>query len=421
MRILIVGGGAREHALGLGLAGHELFFGPGNAGTASLGRNVDVRADDVPAVTRVAADLGVELVVAGPEAPLVAGLADALAARGIPCFGPTREAARLEGSKAYMKGVLGEAGVPTAAFRVFDDAAEARAYVRAAGRPLVVKADGLCAGKGVVVAKDEAEALEAIDRMMVRRELGEAGATVVIEETLGGEEASYHVVTDGERVVALAPAQDHKRVHDQDRGPNTGGMGAYAPAPIVDAAMEERVASRIIEPVLAVMRRRGAPFRGVLCAGLMLEDGEPRVLEFNLRFGDPETSVIVPLFDGDLAALLAGAARGDLSGARAGRRPGAALGVVMAAEGYPGRVTTGDVISGADGALPEDTCILHAGTGRDVEGRLVTTGGRVLVVRATAPTLVRARDAAYAAVAGVRFRGEHHRTDIGARALGPRA
>ena len=414
-RILIVGGGAREHALGLGLTGHRLFFAPGNAGTAALGDNLDARADDVAAITARAKDLAIDLVVVGPEAPLVAGLADALAGAGVRCFGPSREAAQLEGSKAWMKTLLGEAGVKTAGFRVFSDAAEAKAYVRAAGRPLVVKADGLCAGKGVVVAKDADEACEALDRMMVRGELGDAGRTVVIEETLLGEEASYHVVTDGERVVALAPAQDHKRVFDRDQGPNTGGMGAYAPAPIVDPAMEERVLSEIVAPVLAAMRARGVPFRGVLFAGLMIVAGEPWVLEFNVRFGDPETSVILPLLDGDLFAVLDGAARGDLSGARVGRRPGAALGVVMAAEGYPGKVTTGDRIAGVEGAAAVGAEVLHAGTARGPGGEVVTAGGRVLVVRATGTDLRAAHDAAYAGVGKVAWRGEHHRTDIGAR------
>lgn len=414
-RILIVGGGAREHALGLGLAGHQLLFAPGNAGTAGLGENLDVRADDVAAIAARAKERAVDLVVVGPEAPLVVGLADALATAGVRCFGPSREAARLEGSKAWMKTLLQEAGVKTAGFRAFTDAADAKAYVRAAGRPLVVKADGLCAGKGVVVAKDADEACEAIERMMVRGELGVAGRTVVVEETLLGEEASYHVITDGERLVALAPAQDHKRVFDHDRGPNTGGMGAYAPAPVVDPAMEDRVLREIVEPVLAAMRARGVPFRGVLFAGLMITSGEPWVLEFNVRFGDPETSVILPLLDGDLFAVLDGAARGDLSGAAVGRRPGAALGVVMAAEGYPGKVTTGDRVAGLDDAAAAGAEVLHAGTSRGPAGEVLTAGGRVLVVRATGSDLRAAHDAAYAGVGKVRWRGEHHRTDIGAK------
>jgi phosphoribosylamine--glycine ligase len=418
-RILIVGGGAREHALGAGLrrsAAHALTFAPGNAGTEALGRNVDVSVSDVDALVALAVTEAVDLVVVGPELPLTLGLTDALAAAGIRAFGPSKEAARLEGSKAFMKDVCQRAGVPTASFAVFDDAAAAKAFVRERGHALVVKADGLCAGKGVVVADSVEETCEAIDRMLVARELGEAGARIVLEERLPGEEASFHVVCDGTRAVPLVAAQDHKRVFDGDRGPNTGGMGAYAPAPVVTPAVAAEVMATIVEPTLRVMAESGAPFRGVLFVGLMIDRGRPRVLEFNVRFGDPETTVLVPMLDGDWFALLDGAARGDLSAVTAGSRAGAALAVVMAAEKYPAAPATGDRIEGLGASLPAGVAVFHAGTKR-LGSDVVTAGGRVLTVSAQAPSLHAARDAAYDAVAQLGWRGEHHRSDIGHRAL----
>jgi phosphoribosylamine--glycine ligase len=423
-RILIVGGGAREHALGAGLAPsageHDLLFAPGNAGTASIGRNVAVAASDRDALVELAAKERVDLVVVGPELPLTLGLVDALEARGIRAFGPSRAAARLEGSKAFMKDLCRRAGVPTADFAVFEDAAAAKAHVRAAGRPMVVKADGLCAGKGVMVASSVDEACDAIDRMLVARELGDAGRVVVVEELLPGEEASFHVVCDGTRAVPLVAAQDHKRALDGDRGPNTGGMGAYAPAPVVTPEVEREIMSAIVTPTLRAMADAGAPFRGVLFVGLMIDRGRPYVLEFNVRFGDPEATVLVPMLDGDWFALLDGAARGDLSGVEARTRPGAALSVVMAAERYPASPVTGDRIEGLDatGQLGEGRVyVYHAGTKRDGDA-LVTAGGRVLTVGAYAPSLGEARALAYQGVSRVRWRGEHHRTDIGHRALG---
>lgn len=436
-RILIVGGGAREHALGVGLLGasrasragasatagpHSLLFAPGNAGTAAIGENRPIGASDVPGIVALALAEKVDLVVVGPEVPLTLGLVDALAAEGILAFGPSRDAARLEGSKSFMKDICRKSGAPTAAYAVFDDAEAARGYVREAaanGRVVVVKADGLCAGKGVVVASSADEALDAIEKMMVTRELGDAGRRVVIEETLAGEEASFHVVCDGTRAVPLVAAQDHKRVFDGDRGPNTGGMGAYAPAPVVTPAITEDVMRTIVAPVLRTMADEGAPFRGVLFVGLMIEAGVARVLEFNVRFGDPETTVLVPMLDGDDAwfRLLDGAARGDLASFVPETRAGAAVAVVMAAEHYPASPTTGDLIEGLDASMPPEAFVLHAGTKRDGD-RVVTSGGRVLTVGATAPTFEAARTAAYEAVAKIRFRGAHHRTDIGHRAIG---
>ena len=416
-RILIVGAGAREHALATALREHDLLIAPGNGGTAGLGRNVAVAADDVAGLVALAARERIELVVVGPEAPLTLGLVDGLTERGILAFGPSRAAARLEGSKAFMKEFLGRHAIPTAAFKVFDDAEKAKAYVRAAGRPLVVKADGLCAGKGVVVAADVEEAIAAIETMMVARAFGEAGRVVVIEELLPGEEASFHVVCDGARGIALVPAQDHKRVFDGDRGPNTGGMGAYAPAPVVTSAVHEEVMRAVVEPTLRGMAAEGAPFRGVLFVGLMIEDGVPRVLEFNVRFGDPETAVLVPMLDGDWLELLEGSARGDLAGVKAATKSGAALAVVMAAEGYPAKPTQGDGIEGLEAPLPDGTFVFHAGTALE-GGATVTAGGRVLTVGARGDTFEAARAAAYQAVGRIHWRGEHHRSDIGHRALG---
>jgi phosphoribosylamine--glycine ligase len=419
-RILVVGGGSREHALGMGISGSErtLLFAPGNAGTAALGTNHSVAIGDVDGLVALAVGEKVDLVVVGPELPLTLGLVDRLAAHGIAAFGPSRAAARLEASKAFMKEICKKAGAPTADFAVFDDAALATAHVRSLGRPLVVKADGLCAGKGVVVPSTVDEACEAIDRMMVKRELGDAGATVVLEELLPGEEASFHVVCDGTRAIPLVAAQDHKRVFDGDKGPNTGGMGAYAPAPVVTPAVADEVMTKIVAPVLRTMKEEGAEFRGVLFVGLMIENGVPRVLEFNVRFGDPETTVLVPMLDGDWLALLEGAARGDLSSFTARTRPGAALAVVMASEKYPAMPVTGDVISGLDDAESlQDTRVYHAGT-KYAESSVFTAGGRVLTVSAYASSLAEARARAYAAVARISWRGEHHRQDIGHRALG---
>ncbi len=416
-RILLVGSGAREHALARALAraDTELFVAPGNPGTALAGTNVPINADDVQGLVVFARRERVDLVVVGPELPLTLGLVDAMAVAGVPTFGPTRAAAALEGSKVFMKRLLARAGVPTADFEVFEAPDRAEDYVRHARRPLVVKADGLAAGKGVTVASTPDEALAAIDRIMRGRQFGDAGRAIVVEELLPGEEASFHVVCDGGRAVVLAAAQDHKRVFDGDNGPNTGGMGAYAPAPLVTPELERRVMKTIIEPLLETMENEGTPFRGVLFAGLMIDEGVPRVLEFNVRFGDPETAVLVPTFPGDWLELLEGAALGRLP-ERIPRPSGAALCVVMAAAGYPDRPTVGDVIEGADAVTPEGVFVLHAGTRRREDGVLVTNGGRVLTVGAHGATVDVAARAAYAAVGGIRFRGEHHRTDIGARA-----
>ncbi len=418
-KAVVVGGGAREHALAAALAraGAVVVVAPGNAGTAGPFRNAAVKADDIAGLVALANEEAADLVVVGPELPLTLGLVDALVAVGIAAFGPSKAAAQLEGSKAFMKRFLARQRIATAAFEIFDDADRAEAFVKAAARPLVVKADGLCAGKGVVVASSTQEALAAVRTMMRDRAFGDAGATVVIEELLPGEEASFHAVSDGTRAVALVAAQDHKRVLDGDRGPNTGGMGAYAPAPIVSPSLQARVMREVVEPTLRGMAAEGTPFKGALFVGLMIDRGEPRVLEFNVRFGDPETSVLVPMMDTDWFALLHGAARGDLSGVPVAVKAGAALGVVMAAHGYPATPRSGDVIRGLDAKGDPGVFVLHAGTKATPEG-IVTAGGRVLVVGAQASSLALAREQAYRAVDGIRWDGEHHRSDIGHRGLG---
>jgi phosphoribosylamine--glycine ligase len=419
-RVLIVGSGAREHAVADSLAarGHAVVTAPGNVGTERVGKNAPARVDDVGGLVDLASREKVDLVVVGPELPLVLGLVDALGARGIRAFGPSRAAARLEGSKSFMKRFCERHGIPTAPFAVFDDPDAAELHARACARPPVVKADGLAAGKGVVVPESAEEACAAIDRLMRRREFGDAGAIVVLEDRLVGEEASFHAVCDGRRAVALVAAQDHKRLGDGDRGPNTGGMGAYAPAPIVTPDVEARVMREIVGPVLAGMEAEGAPFRGVLFVGLMIDQGAPSVIEFNVRFGDPEATVLVPLYDGDWFELLDGAARGDLSQVRGRVGAGSAISVVMAAEGYPAKPRTGDPIEGLDADLPEGAFVRHAGTSRRADGAVVTSGGRVLTVGARAETLEAAARVAYGVVGCIRWPGEHHRGDVGHRALG---
>lgn len=417
MKVLVVGSGAREHAMAWKLAQspqvEEVIAAPGNAGIAEVARCFAVGAEDVPGIVSLARDEEVGLVVIGPEAPLVLGLADALREAGIPTFGPSREAARLEGSKVLSKELMAEAGIPTAGFRVFDDADAAEAYVREAARPLVVKADGLAAGKGVIVAADTAEALDAVRTIMRERAFGDAGARVVIEEVLRGPEVSYHVVCDGTRYVALAAAQDHKRLGDGDRGPNTGGMGAYSPPPPVTPEVERAILTRCVEPTLAAMRARGTPFVGALFVGLMIVDGEPIVLEYNVRFGDPETEVLMARWQGDVLPLFLGAAKGDLSGVRPSAAAPAALCVVLAAHGYPGTPRKGDPIEGLEdaGAL-EGVEVFHAGTRADGD-RVVTSGGRVLTVTAIGDDVDDAAVRAYAAVDRIRFEGAQHRRDIG--------
>ena len=422
MRVLVVGGGAREHALIRAIVRSPLVTEtlalPGNAGIAHDARCLVGAADDVAAVVDAATREKVDLVVVGPEAPLVAGLVDALQRAGIRAFGPSAAAAELEGSKAFCKRFMKRHGIPTSDFAVFDDADAAEAHVRRLGRPLVVKADGLAAGKGVVVASDVDEACAAIDAMMRQRAFGDAGARVVIEELVRGQEVSFHAICDGTRFVPLAAAQDHKRILDGDRGPNTGGMGAYSPPPVVTESMHARIVEEVIAKTVRGLALDGFPFRGALFAGLMIDGDTLNVLEFNVRFGDPETAVLMARLDADVVPYLDGSARGDL-GTLADAKPPVvrdpAIAIVVAAAGYPGKVRTGDAIHGIDAAEQAGVAVLHAGTSRR-EGVLVSSGGRVLCVTALGRDLDEAADRAYRAVDLLDLVGSQHRRDIGAAA-----
>lgn len=417
MRVLVVGGGGREHALASRIARSPLadavFCAPGNAGTASVAKNLAVDPEDVAAVVRLVVNHAIDFVVIGPEAPLVAGLVDALDSAAVLAFGPRAAGARLEGSKAWSKRFMRAYGIPTAEFETFTDADAASEFVRRSGRPWVVKADGLAAGKGVIVAADVTETLGAIDRIMRQREFGEAGAEVVLEARLVGQEVSYHVVLDGTRYLPLVAAQDHKRLRAGDRGPNTGGMGAYSPPPVVTPVVEDQIRSRVVEPTVRGLQAEKIEFRGVLFIGLMIDGGEPRVLEYNTRFGDPECEVLMARFGGDVLALLVAAARGDLSGVSLRWDTPCAMGVVLAAPGYPGSVTKGLPITGLDrAARVPGVEVLHAGT-KAGDGGVVTSGGRVLCVTGTGADLDAVAARVYEAVSCIEFEGMQYRTDIG--------
>lgn len=417
-RVMVVGGGGREHALLWKLARDPgvdaLLCAPGNAGTAALAEAVAVRATDVPGLVRAAREHRVDLVVVGPEDPLAAGLVDALAGAGIAAFGPTAAAARLESSKAFAKEVMAAAGIPTARSVVVTDLSAGITALSAFGLPVVLKADGLAAGKGVVICGARDEAVRFLTAMLDQRALGDAGGTVLIEEFLTGPEISILSITDGRTIHSFAPARDHKRALDGDAGPNTGGMGVYAPLPDVDAATLARIHDDVLVPTIAEMARRGTPFRGTLFTGLVLTADGPRVLEYNARFGDPETQVCLPLLDGDLLPLLSGSATGTLADVPAPAvRSGAAVGVVLASGGYPGPYPTGLPIDGLDD-VPGGALVFHAGTRRDDDGRTVTAGGRVLTVVGTGADLPAARDAAYAAADRITFDRRHLRRDIAA-------
>ncbi len=420
MRALVVGSGAREHALCARLAAsplvREVLCAPGNAGIAADASLRPVAADDLDGLVALCLRERVDLVVPGPEAPLVAGLADRLAAAGVACFGPTAAAARLEGSKGFSKDFMARHGIPTAAYARFDDLARAAAYVRSVKHRVVVKADGLAAGKGVTVCDDVDQALAALARALRDGAFGHAGREVVVEERLEGPEVSLHVACDGERYVVLGAAQDHKRLGDGDVGPNTGGMGAYSPVPAWTPALEARALREAVEPTLRGIAREGSPFRGVLFIGLMLTADGPRVLEYNVRFGDPECAVLLARLEGDVAPWLLGCARGALDPRDVRLRDVASVGVVVAAEGYPEAPRRGAPIGGLDAAARvPGVRVLHAGTAR-AGGGWVTAGGRVLLVVATAPTFDEARARAYEAVDAVELPGARVRRDIGWRA-----
>src|SRR5262245_5540945 len=422
MRILVVGSGGREHALcwaiGASPLCDQLYCAPGNAGIATEAECLPSAADNVAELVAFAKRERIDFVVVGPEAPLVLGLVDRLGEAGIKAFGPSARAAALEGSKAFMKDLCAKYGIPTAAYGRFTDAAKAKGFIRERGAPIVVKADGLAAGKGVIVAATTAEAESAVDAMLTGRQYGDAGAEVVIEEFLQGEEASFFALSDGETALPLASAQDHKRAHDGDRGPNTGGMGAYAPAPIVTEAVAADIMARIIRPTLAAMAAEARPFKGVLYAGLMLTKDGPKLLEYNVRFGDPECQVLCVRLMSDLLPALVAAHDGVLRNFHLRWHERAALTVVMAAKGYPDAYRKGTEIRGLEkvAALP-DVTVFHAGTRRGEDGRILAAGGRVLNITASGKTIAEAQRRAYQAVDLIDWPDGFCRRDIGWRAM----
>ena len=423
MRILLIGGGGREHALAWKLVQspnvEKLYAAPGNPGMALLQKCecINLNVDDLEGVADYAEEKSIDLTVVGPEAPLVAGLADVFKRRGLPVFGPSKAAAQLEGSKAFSKELMAKYNIPTAFFKICEDIEAAKAYVEEKGAPLVVKADGLAAGKGVVVAMTKQEALDAIDDMMGDHKFGAAGARVVLEEYMEGEEASLLAFTDGKTVVPMIAAQDHKRVFDGDEGPNTGGMGTYAPAPVMTDILRLKATELVLKPVVAAMAKEGTPYQGCLYAGLMIKGDSVKVVEFNCRFGDPETQVVLPLLDGDLAEIMLACATGTLDKVEVAWHDKAAVCVVMASGGYPESYEKGKEITGLAAAEEDkDVVVFHAGT-KEAEGKIVTSGGRVLGVTAVDANIKAARDHAYAAVEKIAFEKNFYRKDIAWRAL----
>lgn len=433
MKILVVGGGGREHAIAWRLAQdatkHEIFIAPGNAGTGDVATNIAIGAEDVAGIVKWARENSPDLVVVGPEAPLVKGLADALLAIGVPVFGPVCAGARIEGSKRFAKEIMDAAGVPTGKAETFTDAAKAKAALKGYGLPVVVKADGLAAGKGVVVAETLADAEAAIDDMLVANKFGAAGAEVLIEEFLHGEECSILAMTDGENAVLLPSSQDHKRVFDGDKGPNTGGMGAYSPAPVVTEDKLPVIKEKIVMPVIRELKKRGITYRGILYAGLMVNDANSNphgplaksgstvnVVEFNARFGDPETEAVLPRLGGDFATALLHAATGCLKEEDVVVKPECAATVIVASGGYPGSYEKGKTVTFAPPA--EKSIVFHCGTKTGANGEVVTSGGRVFSATGTGATLREAVDNAYRAVSGISFEGMFFRKDIAHRAFG---
>jgi phosphoribosylamine--glycine ligase len=425
MRVLLAGSGGREHALAWKLAQSPLlkalFIAPGNAGTARLRSdgaeisNLPIDAGDKNALIAAALERKIDLAVIGPEAPLAAGLADDLRAKGLAVFGPSQAAAQIESSKVFAKEFMRRHKIPSAKFTVFRDFEKALAYLRDLERPVVIKASGLAAGKGVIIPDNPLQAETALRRIMIDKEFGSAGDEVVLEERLRGPEVSLFVFTDGVTVKTTLPAQDHKRVFDGDRGPNTGGMGAYAPVPVCAPAMAEKISGSILKPAVDGLREEGRPFVGILYGGLMLTKDGPRVIEFNCRFGDPETQAILPLLESDLLEILTACATGKLAGLDIRWSKGSAACVVIASEGYPGKYPTGRTIAGLEQNLP-NSYVFHAGT-KEQDGQVVTAGGRVLCVTGWGEDIAQALKSAYTAIGPIRFEGMHYRKDIGRRAV----
>ena len=421
MKVLVVGSGGREHALAWKIAQSPLvehvYCAPGNPGVAQVGECIDISANDIPALIRFSHEKEIGLAVIGPEDPLAAGIVDRFETEGLRAWGPSAKAAQLEASKAFAKRIMAKYGIPTAEYAEFDRAAAAKEYVRKQGAPIVVKADGLAAGKGVTVAASIAEAERAIDATMLDKVFGDAGGRVVIEECLLGEEASIFALCDGAHFVTLASSQDHKRIFDNDEGPNTGGMGAYSPAPVVTPELMREIEERVLRPCVDGMANEGAAYRGVLYAGLMITADGPKVIEFNCRFGDPETQVVLPRMKSDLVPLLLACRDGALDQLSVEWHDAACVTVVMASGGYPGAYEKGKAITGiADAEKIEGVQVFHAGA-KVIDGRLVTNGGRVLNVTATDADIPKAITRAYEAVACISFEGAHYRKDIGRRAL----
>ncbi len=421
MKVLVVGGGGREHALAWKIKRSPLvekvYAAPGNAGIAQEATCVPIAPDDFDALAQFAKKEGIDLTVVGPEDPLCKGIVDRFESEGLRIFGPSEKAAQLEGSKAFSKDFMKRYGIPTAEYEIFDDPEKAKDYIKAQGAPIVVKADGLAAGKGALVCSTLEEALAAVDKIMVERAFGDAGNRVVVEEFLTGEEASFIAITDGEHIYPLAGSQDHKPIFDGDKGPNTGGMGAYSPAPVITPEVHNKVMERVMKPVVEGMKEMGHPFKGVIYAGLMITDGEPKVLEYNVRFGDPEAQPILFRMKSDLVPALLASIDGTLDQVELEYLPQASVCVVMASGGYPGSYKKGYPISGLEEVSKlENVVVFHAGTTLK-DGKIVTNGGRVLGVTALGDGIKEAIDRAYEAVSLISWEGVQYRKDIGAKAL----
>lgn len=421
MKVLVVGGGGREHALCWKLAQsplvETLYCAPGNPGIAELAECVNIAADEIETLCEFAQAEKIDLTVVGPEVPLTMGIVDTFQAAGLEVFGPNKAAAQIEGSKGFSKNLMAKYNIPTAAYQSFTEHADAVAYIKQQGAPIVVKADGLAAGKGVIVAMTEEEAIAAVDDIMLDQVFGSAGASVVIEEFMEGEEASFFAFTDGKNILPLASSQDHKRVYDNDEGPNTGGMGAYSPAPVVTAALHDEIVETIVRPTIAGMAQDGCPYSGILYVGLMIKDGEPRVVEYNARFGDPEAQPLLMRMKEDIVPILQACARGELNQESLEWHDKAAVCVVMASGGYPAGFAKGLPLSGLEEAAKiDDLVVFHAGTSLK-DGQVVNSGGRVLGVTGLGSTVQEAIDKAYEGVAVIDWQDVHYRKDIGARAL----